>query len=578
MSEKTPQLSPEATRDVDNAFDPEHRKAQAEWDSYLDSRPRESKKGNIKDPESGKKIDSDEYFDKKREDHADKSSKAYENMTPFELTRKIAEAKFQGDKTTEQNLYDALLDNIEKQQKESEGDDPTKSIDPSRDLFAEYDHRIDEAFQRLHENEQAKNPESKDDEAAIAAAAILDPKNIAELRKDIEDGEGQGEDETPGTGEPEIPEGSGNTPGTELVPYPTPEPLPDDEAERSGWFRRNKKYILGAVAAGALLIGAGASLLTLGGNKDNKRSGSDEKTEQPAKKGGQAKSNEFKTNDSFSHPDRKTGPGFELGDTAPEAIDQLKQNFKHHPVLLAEAVYAYQNGISVDKARANEDNINKMAKSFIVDGHLTAEGQAWATKLGKSLDNGSAHWVTQDEMHHSTWFNSGIEENGAFDKFDINDKAGFNAKKILRITLGNGKVIYLKYDCQNMLWYEDTESQGSSTTTERGSSTVTLDGKVKFNPRGWDNPKNPTKKHTPKGEVKVDHEGTADTGGVRSKGPEEKPHQDANNQTSDQANEKTGGGSQGSTKPAEGADQGPKPTGGTEQNASGENNSGTVGE
>lgn len=575
MSEQTPQLSPEATRNVDNAFDPERRKGQAEWDAYLDSRPYEEN-GKVKNPETGKKIkDTDKYFDKKREKHFEGSTKAYENMTPYELTYKIAEAKFNGDKTTERSLYDALLDKIDQEENKPEDE---RNLNPQRDnrnLYVEYDHRINEIFQRLHENEQAQNPDEQNEEDA-AREAILNRDNVAALRAELAGDESDDSEVTPivpvdpipPTDPSEVVDGN-ETPGTDLV---VREPMPADPAEREGWFRRNRTRII----AGVAIVAAGAALswaaLSGNNNKDNQRSGSDEKTEQPAKSNG----NEFKSNDSFSHPDLKTGPGFELGDSAPEAIDQLKQNFKHHPVLLAEAVYAYQNGISVDKARSHVDEINKMAKSFIADGHLTSEGQDWANKLGKSLDNGSAHWVTQNEMRHSTWFNSGIEEKGQFDKFSINDEAGFNAKKILRITMGNGKVIYLKYNCQNFLWYQDNEESrpSTSTTTESGSTKITLDGRVKFNPWEWKN----KDEDEGKGEVKVDHEGTADTGGVRSTGPgAEKPHQDAGAQTQDQANEQTGGGSQGSTNPAEGADQGPKPST-PNDGASGETSSGTVNE
>ena len=590
MSEQTPQLSPEASRDVDNAFDPEHRKAQAEWDTYLDSRPYEEN-GKVKNPDTGKKIkDADKYFDKKREKHASESNKAYESMTPYELTYKIAEAKFNGDKTTEQSLYDALLDKIDEEENKSEEDKNSNPQRDNRDLYAEYDHRINEVFQRLHENEQAKQAENSEaeaeqNEADAAREAILDLANVAVLRREFAEDENENGNEGENPADPENPENGdvggnddngangGNTPGTDLIPYVPP--MPENEADRPGWFRRNRnRLVAGAAAAALFASGIGLGFLL---DKDDKKVGSDNNTEQPSK----PNSNEFKTNNSFSHPDRKTGPGFELGESAPEAIDQLKQNFKHHPVLLAEAVYAYQNGISVDKARAHVDDINKLAKSFIVDGHLTAEGQDWATKLGKSLDNGSAHWVTKDDMKHSTWFNSGIEEKGQFDKFSINDEAGFNTKKILRITMGNGKVIYLKYNCQNFLWYQDsseTQSGRSTTTTENEVTETLLGGKIKFNPDGWGDPEDDPKEHTPKGEVKVDHEGTSNTGGVEATGPgAEKPHQDAGAQTQDQANEQTGGGSQGSTNPAEGADQGSKPST-PNQGATGETSSGNVNE
>lgn len=462
MSEQTPQLqlSAKASRDVDNAFDPEHRKAQAEWNAYLDSRPYESKKSNAKDPESGKKIDSDEYFDKKREEHADKSNKAYENMTPFELTRKIAEAKFHGDKTIERNLYDALLDKIDQEENKPEDE---KNLNPqrdSRDLYAEYDYRIDEIFQQLHEQEQAKNPLLKNVDKLVDDATDTDDTTTIVKPSPI-----------PPT-DPSDVVGGDKTPGTDLV---LREPLPSDPAEKKKWYKKYGKSILAGVAIGAgtgVLFFAGSGLF--GNDKDNKnnqRDDTDEKTEQTQGQDAQSSAehdkfmSQFRVNRADDHDRNKTvSSGFEKNDTANEALEQLKKNFGHHPVLLAESVYAYENGISVDKARENVDEINKMAESFVNGNYLNAEGRKWAEKLGKSVDNGKARWVTQDEMNHANWYNSGIEENGTFDKFFINDNAGFKSEKILRVTLGNGKVIYLKQNCINFLWKDQAETEVISNT------------------------------------------------------------------------------------------------------------------
>lgn len=252
--------------------------------------------------------------------------------------------------------------------------------------------------------------------------------------------------------------------------------MPQDPAERQSWVRRHRRKLLGGVALlAAVGVGFVGGWFAHGNNKDNQRSGSVEKIEQPAKQNPSGTSRDnfmkrFKVNEAFPHPDNQTGPGFEKGDSTKQASEQLKKNFDHHPTLLAEAVYAYQHGIGVDEARAHVDEINKMAKSFTNGDYLSTEGQKWATKLGKSIDNGSSRWVTRNEMINGIWYNSGIEENGNFDKFFINPNAGFNANKILRVTLGNGKVIYLKGNCENFLWKDTIES------------TPTSQGPVRFTP------------------------------------------------------------------------------------------------
>ena len=416
--------------------------------------------------------------------------------------------------------------------------------------------------------------------------AILDPENVAALRRELVEDDDQEDVEPIEVRLRNLPDevAEQRARGGNAGPI---EPIPEDEAERPSWYQRNRQRIMGGAALLALAGSLAWASLTEG-NRDSDRSGSDEKTEQVDKNPAQGKGDhdkfmsQFKLNNADAHDRNKTvSSGFEQDASAKQAMEQLKKNYGHHPVLLAEAVYSYENGISVDKARQNVDEINKMAKSFTDGDHLTAEGMKWAEKLGKSIDNGSAHWVTQEEMHHSTWYNSGVEEEGTFDKFFINDNAGFNSERILRVTLGNGKVIYYKGNCVNQLWFDDITQSSSSTTTGGNITTTTTDWnppKIEVPPTVGDPP---PKKDTPddtKGNVNADSKSPADTGGVESKGPgADKPKQEAEGQNSDQTNEQTGGGTSGSTKPADNADQGPKPAT-PETGKGGETSNGTANE
>ncbi len=367
--------------------------------------------------------------------------------------------------------------------------------------------------------------------------------------------------------------GDGETPGTDIV---LREPMPQDPAERSGWFKRNRNKLLAGAVAFAIGMGAGWGLF--GGdkdNKDNQRSGTDEKTEQKQNAQSSAEHDkfmsQFKVNESDDHEKNKTvSSGFEQGDSAKEASEQLKKNLGHHPVLLAEVVYAYQNGIGVDEARQHVDEINKMAKSFVNGDYLNADGRKWAEKLGSSIDKGSARWVTEEEMNHATWYNSGIEEKGNFDKFFINDNAGFSSEKILRVRLANGKIVYFKEDCVNMLLKDKIETE--STNTFDGGSTFTDTDRT--NSEIEDDPKDPDTGKKKKGKVYVDDHGTADTGGVRSEGPgNPEAQQPAGGQTDTQAEQQAGAG----TGTADGATEAERPAG-SSNGASGQTSNGTVGE
>lgn len=615
MSEQTPQLSPEASRDVNNAFDPERRKPQADWEAYLDSRPYEEN-GKVKNPETGKKIkDADKYFDKKREKHFEGSTKPYENMTPYELTYKIAEAKFNGDKTTERSLYDALLDKIDQEESKPEDEKNSNPQRDNRDLYAEYDHRIDEIFQRLHENEQAQNPEDgselseEDAEAEAARVAILDPENVAALRAELaEDDENPTAPENPGNNGNEV---DVNATGTDLVPYVPP--MPEKEDERQSWFRKHRNKLLGIAAAGAILVGAGASWLTLGG--DNKRSGSDEKTEQPGKKAGNAPKDDVMKKVKFSqnfsdknHAENKVNAfgGTERGivdkaDFGTLSGDYLDRYLDTHDRMTAQNVeklvnVRFQEKYGLDATKFNsswgQQERESMKKEYLSDsGHSLSEAGQKAHKLhmnelrsGKTLKVTAAEAASKYGLDVNSWIKEGKLEGG------IDDKA---------YAAGNTHdAIYITFDDDGNIKHAEIGNCGNEVFSIEGSSSIPLstpesnpdtdqpdntfeaigeiDGDIDW-PTGKKKPDEPNK-HTGKGNVHVDGNGTSTTGGVGATGPgAEKPHQDAGGQTGDQANDQTGGGSQGSTNPAEGADQGPKPTT-PNQGASGETGSGTVSE
>lgn len=614
MSEQTPQLSPEATRNVDNAFDPERRKGQAEWDAYLDSRPYEEN-GKVKNPETGKKIkDTDKYFDKKREKHFEGSTKAYENMTPYELTYKIAEAKFNGDKTTERSLYDALLDKIDQEENKPEDEKNSNPQRDSRDLYAEYDHRINEIFQRLHENEQAQNPDEQNEEDA-AREAILNPDNVAALRAELAEDESDDSEVTPivpvdpipPTDPSEVVDGN-ETPGTDLV---VREPMPADPAEREGWFRRNRTRII----AGVAIVAAGAALswATLSGNnnKDNQSSGSDEKTEQPGKKGGGASKNDVMKKVKFSqnfsdknHAGNKVNAfgGTERGivdkaDFGTLSGDYLDRYLDTHDRMTAKNVeklvnVRFQEKYGLDATKFNsswgQQERESMKKEYLSDsGHSLSEAGQKAHMLhmnelrsGKTLKVTAAEAASKYGLDVNSWISEGKLKGG------IDDKAYAAGS--------THDAIYITFDDDGNIKHAEIGNCGNEVFSIEGSSSTPLStpestpdtdqpeddtfeaiGEIEGDNIDW-----PTgeKKHTPKGEVKVDHEGTANTGGVEATGPgPETQQQNAGGQTSDQANEQTGGGSQGSTQPAEGADQGPKPS--TPNNgASGETSSGNVNE
>ncbi len=103
--------------DVQEAFNPELRQAQQEWDAYLNSRPYVDGDGKAHDPSNGQYINPDSFFDAHRQEIENTSpADDYEKMTVTTLARKLGEAEYNQDKTSQQNISDVILEKLSQQE------------------------------------------------------------------------------------------------------------------------------------------------------------------------------------------------------------------------------------------------------------------------------------------------------------------------------------------------------------------------------------------------------------------------------------------------------------------------------
>jgi len=96
---------------VDHAFDPEARQAQAELDAYMDTRPYKGEKGSIHNPSNGQFANYDDYLESKRDDHYDRTSEAgdYSDESLENLAKRVAQARHEGDKTRANDAEEAFF-------------------------------------------------------------------------------------------------------------------------------------------------------------------------------------------------------------------------------------------------------------------------------------------------------------------------------------------------------------------------------------------------------------------------------------------------------------------------------------
>jgi len=153
MSEQRPATAQEA-------FDPEVRQGQADWDAYLQSRPYEDDLGNIHNPETGQFINADAYFDEQRQELEAADQTSYEDMSMSDLASKLAQAEHHGDRTMENDVHEVLHDKITKQHKKTKSSRDTEHNAQRMDKLIDRVMTVkDKELERLQE----KTPELEQD-------------------------------------------------------------------------------------------------------------------------------------------------------------------------------------------------------------------------------------------------------------------------------------------------------------------------------------------------------------------------------------------------------------------------------
>ncbi len=97
---------------VEEAFNPELRQAEAEWNEYLDSRPYKDEQGNVHAP-NGQFANYNTLADNARSDHYHESmDRPWEELNFSELADELAWAELHNDETVANDVSDVLLDKM----------------------------------------------------------------------------------------------------------------------------------------------------------------------------------------------------------------------------------------------------------------------------------------------------------------------------------------------------------------------------------------------------------------------------------------------------------------------------------
>jgi len=175
---------------VEHAFDPEARQAQADMDAYATTRPYEDEKGKGHNPDNNQFINPDTYFDAQREAHEAETMPAdYEKMSLTEAAKALAKAEFEGDKTKVEDLNDLLGEKLSAEEDKTHSSrDVEHSSERSDNLFNRVMGVKDKELERLKGDAEGSKVSSSDTTDADESKRVKEngvTDRQAEIAKEI---------------------------------------------------------------------------------------------------------------------------------------------------------------------------------------------------------------------------------------------------------------------------------------------------------------------------------------------------------------------------------------------------------
>lgn len=274
MSEQPP------TTTADEAFKPEIRErlgdqGDVEWQNYLDSRPKLTANGRAQAPDGGF-INVDSYFEDRRDEIAAEEAEwsagdyDYKEMSAPELARQMARAEHQKDKTTANDIADALdekLNDLDDKYYSERDTGGTRSVrDPKNDTGSKTNNDIrsenlEDRVMKIHDRELARleaadasaqnHPEAN--EPSSAGSADEDEPSAPQSAIRAEDEQASPGDHSHATPETEIlpiqEDEESSEPPTEVLPPTEEHPAepedvePADEGRWARLHRRIRKHL-----------------------------------------------------------------------------------------------------------------------------------------------------------------------------------------------------------------------------------------------------------------------------------------------------------------------------------------------
>ncbi len=177
---------------IDQAFNPEARHAQDEFNAYLATRPMEDEQGMVHNPENGQfmsRAGVDDYFDARRQAVVaeDLIQDDYQNMGMVELARYIGEAELAGDRTMVGDLNDVLLDKMIAHAEKAGLSNDAQTALTNRLLKAKDEYLEDQVIAAQQRDDDAKTPaDSKSGQQHVVSPAATEDEKRAKPYDDDE--------------------------------------------------------------------------------------------------------------------------------------------------------------------------------------------------------------------------------------------------------------------------------------------------------------------------------------------------------------------------------------------------------